>query len=78
MHREIAGERELARHKEPELYRPKVRNRINLMTGGRYTPGLFLCPFGYRQSASMLALLRSLYREHSSLNAFRKITLASK
>ncbi len=50
MHREIAGERELAHLKEPELYRPKVRNRINLMTGGRYMPGLFLCPFGYRQS----------------------------
>ena len=51
---EIAGERELAHLKEPELYRPKVRNRINLMTGGRYTPGLFLCPFGYRQSCNLL------------------------
>ena len=78
MHREIAGERELARHKEPELYRPKVRNRINLMTGGRYTPGLFCARLVIANHASMLALLRSLYHEHSSLNAFRKITLASK
>jgi len=57
MHREIAGERELAHLKEPELYRPKVRNRINLMTGGRYTPGLFLCPFGYRQSCKHVGSL---------------------
>ncbi len=53
MHREIAGERELAHLKEPELYRPKVRNRIN-----RYTPGLFCARLVIANHASMLALLR--------------------
>ena len=78
MHREIAGERELAHLKEPELYRPKVRNRINLMTGADTRPVFFCARLVIANHASMLALLRSLYREHSSLNAFRKITLASK
>ena len=41
-------------------------------------PVFFCARLVIANHASMLALLRSLYREHSSLNAFRKITLASK
>ena len=41
-------------------------------------PVFFCARLVIANHASMLALLRSLYREHSSLNAFRKITLARK